>query len=520
MTVQPDVIGKYRVIRQLGEGGMGAVYLAHDDGIDRDVAIKLLRANDERQRRRFQTEAQSAGRLKHPNVVTVYEYGEFQGEPYIAMEFVEGQTLANLIQSDGGLHAHAQLDLLIQACRGLSYAHRSGVVHRDIKPSNLMVDHEGVLKIVDFGIARTTAQDLTATGQAVGTPAYMAPEQITGDTADARCDLFALGLVAFELLSGYSAFEGDSDYAIINKIVNGAPSQFRHPVKEIEALMVPVLQKALCKEPSGRYQTADEFAEALRCVRDGVAAPQPPSRPSADAAATVLIEPPKPARVGSRTIAAAAVIAVAVTGVAAWRLIAPAAAPSPQVPAATDQSRPAGEVVATEPKPPATPAQTEPAAVSIPVSAPIAPPVTSAPAPSASVKAVEPKKRESEPAKVGAVLIEAQTAMAAADYDRAIERFTHALSLDPSNATATDGLSAARRAQDRLRAAALRTRLSDAEQKLSDGSYDDAISIFDSILKTDPGNADALDGIARARRAKAAEAELLKGRSKKPSGGQ
>ncbi len=519
MTTRPDLIGKYRVIRQLGEGGMGAVYLAHDDGIDRDVAIKLLRANDERQRRRFQTEAQSAGRLKHPNVVTVYEYGEFQGEPYIAMEFVEGQTLANLIQSDGGLDANAQLDLLMQACRGLSYAHRSGVVHRDIKPSNLMVDHEGVLKIVDFGIARTTAQDLTATGQAVGTPAYMAPEQITGDHADARCDLFALGLVAFELLSGYSAFEGDSDYAIINKIVNGAPSQFRHPVKEIETLMVPVLQKALSKEPSGRYQTADEFAEALRCVREGVTAPPASTRPAADSAATVLIEPPKAPRIGSRSIAVAAVIVVAVAGVAAWRVATPAGSQSAPASAASEVHTPR-DATAAEPRGQAAPTQVKPAAGSAPVPAPIQPQVATTPAQSVGIKTVEPRRREAESAKVVPVLAEAQTAMAAADYDRAIERFTQALTLDPSNVTATDGLSAARRAQDRVRAVALRTRMSDAEQKLSDGAYDDAIAVFDSILKADPANTDALDGVARARRAKAAEAELLKGRSKKPSGGQ
>ena len=177
---------------------MGAVFLAHDNGIDRDVAIKLLRADDDGLRRRFQTEAQSSGRLKHPNIVTVYEYGEFHGGPYLVMEHIEGETLARLIDREMQLDIDTKVSMLMQACAGLAYAHRCGVVHRDIKPANLMLDKEGVLKIVDFGIARSGGRDLTVTGKVVGTPAYMSPEQLQGDSADHRSDIVALGLVMFE----------------------------------------------------------------------------------------------------------------------------------------------------------------------------------------------------------------------------------------------------------------------------------------------------------------------------------
>ncbi len=263
----PTNIGKYRVERRLGEGGMGTVYLAHDEGIDRHVAIKLLRADDDDMRRRFRGEARSVGRLKHPNIVTVYDYSDFEGSPCIVMEYVEGETLAGLIKRGDPFPDARKLQLIEQVCRGLAYAHRAGIVHRDIKPSNLMVDHEGTIKIVDFGIARTGERGLTLTGKVVGTLAYMAPEQARGEPVDRRSDIFAVGLVLYEFLCGRSAFPGDSDYSIINRIVTGDPEPFRHPDAALSELIIPVIDIALAKAPDKRYQDADQLATALAGVR-------------------------------------------------------------------------------------------------------------------------------------------------------------------------------------------------------------------------------------------------------------
>ena len=228
MAAIPPHIGKYRVDRLIGEGGMGMVYLAHDDGIDRDVAIKLLRADDDLMRRRFKAKAQAVGRLKHANIVTVHDYSEFEGNPCIVMEFVEGESLYSLIRRGEPRGVQQRLLLIEQVCRGLAYAHRAGIVHRDIKPSNLMVERDGAVKIVDFGIARTTVRGLARTGKVIGTPAYMAPEQIRGDTVDGRCDIFATGIVLYELLTGRVAFPGDSNYTVQNRIMTAPPEPFLH----------------------------------------------------------------------------------------------------------------------------------------------------------------------------------------------------------------------------------------------------------------------------------------------------
>lgn len=486
---------------------MGEVFLAHDDGIDRDVAVKLLRADDDALRRRFQTEARSAGRLKHPNIVTVYEFGEFEGEPYIIMEFVEGETLSALINREQQLSAARKLSLLIQACAGLGYAHRAGVVHRDIKPSNLMVDKDGILKIVDFGIARTAGRDLTMTGKIVGTPAYMSPEQIQGDESDHRSDIFSLGLVVFELLSGQCAYTGDSDYAVINRIVNGAPNPFRHPVESLEPLLRPVVDKVLSKDPALRHQSADQLAEdlarVLTKIEEGL--PEETPRPSVDTAATILIaQPPPPARAYRR-------LGAVITIVAASVIVAMVAIRNPAVPPV-----PAPETLAPVPVGSVAPAPTQ--VIEQPAAAAVVP--EPPPRSAAKTATTDPPKRPVEvPAAVSIapLLTAATAAMAASDYDTAVAKFQQALTLDQSSAAASDGLTAARLGQNRLRAANAKSRIAEAEQKLLDGAYDDAIAMFESILKGDGSNSDALDGVSRARRAKAAEEAVF--RKKKQSGG-
>lgn len=500
---------------------MGAVYLAHDDGIDRDVAIKLVRVDDAGLRRRFQSEAQSAGRLKHPNIVTVYEYGEFHGGPYLVMEHIEGETLAQLAERQPSLDTATKLGLLIQACAGLGYAHRCGVVHRDIKPSNLMVDKDGVLKVVDFGIARTSGRDLTVTGKMVGTPAYMAPEQLQGDGVDHRSDIFALGLVVFELLSGQCAYTGDSDYALINRIVNGAPNSFRHPVRSLEPLIQPVLDKALAKNPAMRHQSADRLADDLERVRSQIGANPRPEAPGSDTAATVLLPTTPPGQApASRHWAAVAVLgAVAVTAVALIAINGPTFATPTRPADVPDSSTSVVAPLARQPESNGAEAVAAKASDSPQPSIATAPPAPTPRLATATVANVLLGPPTDKPA-IASILTAAHAAVAATDYDAAIARFEQARSLDPANVAATEGIAAARRAQERIRAATIRSRLADAEQKLSDGAYDDAISIFESILQSDAGNTEALDGVTRSRRARAAEEAIFKQRTKKPSGGQ
>jgi serine/threonine-protein kinase len=192
-------IGRYQILEKIGDGGMGSLYLARDPAIDRLVAIKLLRRgfDTDALRERFAREARAAGRLRHTHIVTIFDVGEHDGDPFIAMEFLAGETLAELIRQEARLSLSRRLELLEELCDGLAYAHRAGLVHRDIKPANLMVDADGVLKILDFGIVRVDESGITQSGVLVGTINYMAPEQVLGIAVDHRSDIFAVGLVAY-----------------------------------------------------------------------------------------------------------------------------------------------------------------------------------------------------------------------------------------------------------------------------------------------------------------------------------
>ena len=209
----------------LGHGGMGSVYRARDPRIGRDVAIKLLREgyDSTELRDRFAREARSAGNLSHPNIVTIYDIGEHEGRPFIAMEYVAGETFAELIRSEAPLPFGRKLQMIEEVCAGLTHAHESGIVHRDIKPANLIVDPEGTVKILDFGIARLNASGMTQPGMVIGTLNYMSPEQIGGIAVDGRADIFAVGAVLYELLSLRQAFPGDDYQAVFRQLLNGSP---------------------------------------------------------------------------------------------------------------------------------------------------------------------------------------------------------------------------------------------------------------------------------------------------------
>jgi eukaryotic-like serine/threonine-protein kinase len=218
-------LGRYEIQRRLGRGGMGTVYVAHDPVLGRLVAIKLfqndLDLSDAAQR--FTTEARSAAALNHTNIVTIYDFGDYDYRPYLAMEYVQGETLAEIIKRKASVSLADKLRWLEALCAGASYAHRLGVVHRDIKPPNLIIDRTSRLKILDFGIAKILGAFASNATALVGTPGYMAPEQITGGAIDQRADIFSIGVVAYELLTYTDAFPGENTHAITYKILSQEP---------------------------------------------------------------------------------------------------------------------------------------------------------------------------------------------------------------------------------------------------------------------------------------------------------
>jgi serine/threonine-protein kinase len=254
--VPAGLIGRYQILDKIGDGGMGSLFLARDPAIDRLVAIKVLRngLDTEALRERFAREARAAGRLRHPNIVTIFDVGEDGGDPFIAMEFLAGETLAELIRDGARLSLSRRLKLLEELCDGLAYAHRAGLVHRDIKPANLMVDAEGVLKILDFGIVRVSDSGMTQAGVLVGTVNYMSPEQVVGAPVDHRSDIFAVGLVAYELISGRQAFAGTMKEGLLHKILHEPAEPLWGAVPGLDVEVASIVDLALQKDPSDRYQ--------------------------------------------------------------------------------------------------------------------------------------------------------------------------------------------------------------------------------------------------------------------------
>jgi eukaryotic-like serine/threonine-protein kinase len=255
-------LSRYAVEKTLGKGGMATVELAEDTELQRKVAVKRLFASlvaDDILQKRFFREARMTARLSHPNLVAVYDVGEEDGLPYIVMEYVEGETVADLIARTGAMQPERAVDLLLQVCAGLEHAHAAGLVHRDIKPQNLLVRSDGVVKIADFGIARMLeATQLTATGTVLGTAAYLAPEQAVGEPVTAAADIYSLGAVAYELLSGRTPYEFQSlaDLALEQR-------QPPPPLDGVPPELARAVLHALAFEPTERPRSASDFAREL-----------------------------------------------------------------------------------------------------------------------------------------------------------------------------------------------------------------------------------------------------------------
>jgi len=263
-------VGKYEITAKIGQGAMGEVYKAHDPILNRFVAIKTMSAAigaDDELRKRFLREAQSAARLNHPNIITLFDFGEDHGKVYMAMELLEGSDLKDLIASQGVTQLEDKLGFMEQICDGLAFAHTQEVVHRDLKPANIHVQPNGQVKIMDFGLARLGTSEMTRTGMVMGTPHYMSPEQVKGKRADFRSDIFSLGAVFYELLTGHKPFDAESLHAVLFQVMEHQPEDVRHWSPEVPNILVQVVDKALAKDPDARYQHAGEMREALRLVR-------------------------------------------------------------------------------------------------------------------------------------------------------------------------------------------------------------------------------------------------------------
>jgi serine/threonine-protein kinase len=389
-------LGKFQIRRELGKGAMGVVYEGHDPMIDRVVALKTIRAENlqgedaQEQLARFRREAQAAGRLTHPNIVGIYDFGEDAGTYFIAMEFVKGRELQSYLEASERFAMHDIVRIMGQLLEALDYSHRHGVVHRDIKPSNIIILPDGTAKVADFGIARVESSNLTQAGMVLGTPSYMSPEQFMGQTVDGRSDLFSAGVILYQLLTGEKPFTG-SVTTIMHKVLQEDPLPPSKLNVQVPRAFDAVIRKALAKRPDERYQAAREFLDAIRqaAVATAAAAAEP-TMINLDATVVpgqaTVVQKPAPSAAAERTQRTQKIAP------------APAAAPPParksQVPAMVlvgavlviGGAAAAGWFVlnrvgdtaaktAAQPAPPATPAPTAvPAVTAAPAPAPAATP--------------------------------------------------------------------------------------------------------------------------------------------------
>src|ERR687894_1828652 len=301
MSQQNQVIfnGRYELHRRLGRGGMAEVYLARDQLLDRPVAVKVLfpaLATEAGFVERFRREAQSAANLNHPNIVSVFDWGEANGTYFIVMEYVEGHTLADTIRDEGRLHPDRAAEITADIAAALGFAHRNRVVHRDVKPGNVLLTRDGGVKVADFGIARALSdssdQNLTKTGSVMGTATYFSPEQARGAPVDPRSDLYSLGVVLYEMTTGHPPFSGDSAVAIAYKHVQENPVPPRRIDPALPETLEAITLKCLAKNPDNRYPTAQDLRADLRRYLDGARIlAEPVLAPPVDPAATGMMAP-------------------------------------------------------------------------------------------------------------------------------------------------------------------------------------------------------------------------------------
>lgn len=307
--------GKYQVVSKIGQGAMGEVYRARDTALNRDVAVKTIQAgdsSDETLQKRFLREARSAAGLSHPNIITVYDFGQEHGRLYMAMELLEGTDLKKAISDRSLRTLEEKLGIMEQIASGLAFAHENGVVHRDLKPANVHLQPDGTVKVVDFGLAKVSGSDMTRSGMIMGTPHYMSPEQVRGEKADARSDVFSLGCIFYELVTATKPFDADSMHAVLFKVLQEEPAPVRQLSPDLPVVVAQLIQAALSKDPQQRFANAAAFLEVLQSARQAIDAghgnrplpglPEPQAAAAAPAAPTTArtvaprSSPPVPAR--------------------------------------------------------------------------------------------------------------------------------------------------------------------------------------------------------------------------------
>lgn len=266
-------IGRYEILKEIGQGGQSTAYKAKDPKINRIVAIKRMRSQvgvetslQQEFIARFVREAQAAGRLSHPNIAVIYDVGDDNGEPYIAMEYIDGEHLGAILEREFPLQLSRIVDVFCQLCDGLDYAHKNQIIHRDIKPANVMLTKDGQVKIVDFGIAKLSSSNLTQTGYILGTPSYMSPELIMGRAIDHRSDIFSVGVMLYETLAGQLPFVGHNPTTVIYKIVNEQLPPLFVQRPDLPARLEMIVNKALAKGPEQRYQNCMDLAHDLKQI--------------------------------------------------------------------------------------------------------------------------------------------------------------------------------------------------------------------------------------------------------------
>jgi serine/threonine protein kinase/Tfp pilus assembly protein PilF len=272
-----DQIGKYKILEKIGQGAASTVYKGFDADLGRHVAIKTMSAEsggDETLRKRFEREAQSAARLAHPHIITVYDFGQEQDKLYMAMELLEGMDLKQAIVERRLETLDQQLEVMVQICDGLAFAHANGIIHRDLKPANIRLLADGQVKIMDFGLARQAGSDMTRTGLVMGTPYYMSPEQMRGEHVDTRSDIFSLGCVFYELLTGTKPFDAESLHSVLYKVLKAEPRPVREVLPELPFVVAEVLERALAKDRTHRFADGGQLLRAVQLAREAIAAGQ------------------------------------------------------------------------------------------------------------------------------------------------------------------------------------------------------------------------------------------------------
>jgi serine/threonine-protein kinase len=377
----PD-IGKYHILELVGEGAMGVVYKARDSVLDRTVAVKVMNdaiARQDELRTRFLREAQAAASLQHPNVVSIYDLGEVDGHLYIAMEFVQGADLEALMRTHEPLSLQEKLDIAIDVLSGLAYAHKRGIVHRDIKPANIRIAEDGRAKLMDFGVAHLTSSKLTSTGASLGTPVYMSPEQITGGKTTPATDVFAVGAVLYELLTGCKPFDSQTLQGLFYKILTEKPTPIRESMPGLPSALDHIVEKAMAKDALQRYQSALDMANDLTGVRSMLSGPSYPSSVSLSATVEHAIRRSKQAarvRTVRRELFAGGVLVAVALIALAWSQWGKSAAPAPTAvssappTAAKPDSIPAAPATPVAVAPPPAPTTRVDSAIQPPVSEP------------------------------------------------------------------------------------------------------------------------------------------------------